>query len=417
MGYRVPIKAYGKLKKEQIQYMWVSEAGACEKCQALDGKIYNTADEIPDKPHPNCKCWIDLIENQDAITDPIEQIRAEKREEESVKLELLKLEGDIKCLEDECKIGIMQIREDIELLDNCEKFIQDKEIKQIREIKILLDESLELLNENSQSLDDTNNQLKNQEIEFTKLNTIDLLNFSSKLFKLKIQTNKTAESINKINRVVKDLPKKIKKDLETTLIRYLPQPLLDLGITKKGKALNAEDGAAFWLIASTKFENETVQNYINKNGYICDSISDIGDANIEKFVRKNLYKQVKSYDSRGVIYKQNSTISKAIIQSKEIKEFISKNKNKLLSTKKLENNSLEFANGNLFYAYHYANIYDIHLDKNNNLHAMVIDIYDFNEGESNELVKRGRKLQLDGKLEVYFNIAIIFIPYLEWINY
>jgi len=42
-------------------YIWRSEEGACEKCQALNGLKFTNADEIPDKPHPNCRCWIETV--------------------------------------------------------------------------------------------------------------------------------------------------------------------------------------------------------------------------------------------------------------------------------------------------------------------------------------------------------------------
>ena len=45
-------------------YIWRTEPGACEACQALDGTEYTSTDEIPDKVHPNCKCYIDVINNQ-----------------------------------------------------------------------------------------------------------------------------------------------------------------------------------------------------------------------------------------------------------------------------------------------------------------------------------------------------------------
>lgn len=40
-------------------YVWRSEEGACEKCQALNGLAYTNTNKIPDKPHPNCRCWIE----------------------------------------------------------------------------------------------------------------------------------------------------------------------------------------------------------------------------------------------------------------------------------------------------------------------------------------------------------------------
>ena len=46
-----------------LTYIWRTELGACATCQAPDGTKYSSTDEIPDKPHPNCKCYIDVVEN------------------------------------------------------------------------------------------------------------------------------------------------------------------------------------------------------------------------------------------------------------------------------------------------------------------------------------------------------------------
>lgn len=43
-------------------YIWRTEEGACEKCQALNGLTFSNIDDIPDKPHPNCRCWVEVID-------------------------------------------------------------------------------------------------------------------------------------------------------------------------------------------------------------------------------------------------------------------------------------------------------------------------------------------------------------------
>lgn len=51
------------------KYVWVSSEGACEKCQALDGKEFDSVDEIPDVPHPNCKCYVDIAKSNNSKED------------------------------------------------------------------------------------------------------------------------------------------------------------------------------------------------------------------------------------------------------------------------------------------------------------------------------------------------------------
>lgn len=53
-----------------IQYIWHTEPNACETCQALDGKVYENEDDIPEKPHPNCKCSIEIIDKDNKQDKP-----------------------------------------------------------------------------------------------------------------------------------------------------------------------------------------------------------------------------------------------------------------------------------------------------------------------------------------------------------
>lgn len=49
-----------------IKYIWQASDGSCDACQYLDGTEYDFAEDIPDKPHPNCNCYIEEIcENDD----------------------------------------------------------------------------------------------------------------------------------------------------------------------------------------------------------------------------------------------------------------------------------------------------------------------------------------------------------------
>ena len=47
------------------RYVWHTDDGACDECQALDGMEFDYVEDIPDRPHPNCKCWVEVIENGD----------------------------------------------------------------------------------------------------------------------------------------------------------------------------------------------------------------------------------------------------------------------------------------------------------------------------------------------------------------
>ena len=48
------------------RYIWRSENSGktCKACKALDGKEFNFYDEIPERPHPNCKCTVEVIKER-----------------------------------------------------------------------------------------------------------------------------------------------------------------------------------------------------------------------------------------------------------------------------------------------------------------------------------------------------------------
>lgn len=56
------VKNYNSQKDDNNNdkiYVWHAMPGACETCEDLDGNIYYKKEDIPKKPHPNCKCTIE----------------------------------------------------------------------------------------------------------------------------------------------------------------------------------------------------------------------------------------------------------------------------------------------------------------------------------------------------------------------
>lgn len=46
------------------KYFWEAEnsENTCDKCKELDGQVFEFEDEVPERPHPNCKCKVKVIE-------------------------------------------------------------------------------------------------------------------------------------------------------------------------------------------------------------------------------------------------------------------------------------------------------------------------------------------------------------------
>ena len=57
-----------------VKYIWHSEHGehTCDECRELDGQVFDFYDELPDHPHPNCKCYVEIVENED-VKLPIDE--------------------------------------------------------------------------------------------------------------------------------------------------------------------------------------------------------------------------------------------------------------------------------------------------------------------------------------------------------
>lgn len=51
------------------KYVWVAEDGACDDCQAMDGTEYDNPDDAPIPLHPNCKCRIEEIADDEPNDD------------------------------------------------------------------------------------------------------------------------------------------------------------------------------------------------------------------------------------------------------------------------------------------------------------------------------------------------------------
>ena len=43
------------------RFVWKANKGACKKCTSMDNKMFVNKKDIPQKPHPNCKCRINKI--------------------------------------------------------------------------------------------------------------------------------------------------------------------------------------------------------------------------------------------------------------------------------------------------------------------------------------------------------------------
>lgn len=66
------VKMTDKILKGYItnnRYIWNANEGACKKCTSMDNKMFVNKKDIPQKPHPNCKCRVNKIQFADRKND------------------------------------------------------------------------------------------------------------------------------------------------------------------------------------------------------------------------------------------------------------------------------------------------------------------------------------------------------------
>ncbi|MBD5401774.1 peptidoglycan DD-metalloendopeptidase family protein [bacterium] len=53
------------------KYIWHSENSehTCDKCKELDGQVFDFYDEVPERPHPNCRCTVEIVEDLNNKTE------------------------------------------------------------------------------------------------------------------------------------------------------------------------------------------------------------------------------------------------------------------------------------------------------------------------------------------------------------
>ena len=152
------------------RYVWVAEDGACDDCQAMDGTEYESPDDAPIPLHPNCKCRVEIIEDDEPINpdddepcDCVERLDAliaeleeGQSEAESVESELQTETEDLEKMVSRAENIIEEMNETLSILEDeygqhlsdCENNIDAiyNEISgKVEEVKKLLQEILDLL--------------------------------------------------------------------------------------------------------------------------------------------------------------------------------------------------------------------------------------------------------------------------------
>ncbi len=245
---------------------------------------------------------------------------------------MAKLLGDAKSLEQEIDEYIRRINE------------QDREVEKLEST---IDTS-KLEPKDKQKLSD----LK-ENIDFAKYKG-DKAKQEVSILQDKIATTETIKEISKVKYELQKL-----RQYSENMITEAKLKIFTLGIDVIG-SINQPDAVALWNISvdGLQYDNK----YIKENGKIYNTIGDLKDYKLEQTVQNKIQKQMGVSDSKGIVFHKNSSLSRAIKNSDELRKFITDNKNTLIKTGTVENKSISFNKGNLKNALHNVDIIETYID-------------------------------------------------------
>lgn len=253
-----------------------------------------------------------------------------------------------------------------------------------------------------------NYKSNNANMKSNIMNSVKKFSFTDKISDVKNNVTKTYK--NTLKKALYGTPL-----MRTGLHKY-PQVerfLLENGMDLHEILKGGRDGKELFKASLYNFEKSG--DYIKKNGFLLNSTSEL-PPQLQSIVSNKLYGQIGVYDSKGIVFKPDSSISQSVAESDIFKNFVHENKVGFLTGETI-NSSVYFNDwGNTHIAIGHADIVDAFVDSEGTLIAKVIDVYDFNEGDPLFLVEWAHNLQELGMLTNFFTVSVIMIPYDEWIK-
>lgn len=355
---------YGNVTYDSdIEYEWVTEPGACEKCRALDGKRFEHSDEIPDRPHPNCKCRIKVHQT---YKDPLKNLRETRIQS---KHEQEKLEGDIRVLQDE----------NIAYLNAVHNVIGDDIYKEVLKDIVGAETDLEL-------------KLMQDELTF-------------------IHNLYETGSLRKL--------------IEDDIVEKTDLQQANLGGKFYAWFMNMPESYAFFKLGINdklgESETKDTLDYIQKNGHMYNSLSELNNPQEAERILARIHAEKEEKhrtDTRIVKFNPDSSVASAIKNSNAFKAFVKKHANDFINGNIIYDEKIEFTNvdRDLYSTFHGATIRMAYLDKNNNLIVTLEDYYNFNPGRTSLKGRIGYKLEKQGDLIPYYVIVKLVVPMKKYEN-
>lgn len=196
---------------------------------------------------------------------------------------------------------------------------------------------------------------------------------------------------------------------------YPKKKLIDAGMALKNVNDNMNNAKEFWKASSHDFKDS--KDYINRNGSLVYSVSDLPTKEFQEIVRKKLEGQFGKSDTLGVIFKPHSDISQLLSQSKEIISFFQKNIKPLLNGEIVNSSSYFNSDSDLKYSLGHADIVYAHINKQGYLKLIILDTYDFNKDDPDWKVKIARQVEEAGIIREYYTLMLVEIDMNTWLKW
>ena len=191
-------------------------------------------------------------------------------------------------------------------------------------------------------------------------------------------------------------------------IEHINNPLIRLG----AKSIMGTEATEQYYMAQA-------DHYLNtkfaKKHLILDNYKDV-PSELQPQLKNKIIEQIgedKLSTTKGIYIDSDSSTAKNLVKTllanNDFNLILAKNKDKLKRNIHI-NSSMEFTDLNFNNAIHYADIIDLHYNKNGELECLIADTYDFNKKSLSEKVKQARKLQEEGKLIPYFSYYHVIFP-------
>ena len=380
---------------DEITYQWQTEPNACKTCRDLNGKEFYNAKDVPNKPHPNCKCKIVIITLGTYI----------------------KFETNL----NNYNSVILEIQEDIkELIEKLNRYMNNLNL-QNKEIGSLFNVL--------KNIPETDDRIIHLTIMLTNHNK-EIMNAKIELEKITMQINEIKNELKHCNnpeiykyeyQKLKNLAKgKFMYILELNSfyafnIKFAIKNIADTyGFIHSIILYDMPEAYSLYCVASpNKDYNEA---YVQKNGYLFKNINDINIPELENDIRKRIKNEMKLDDCKVLVLKTNSSLAQKIAQSNTLKKFLKDNIHYLKQYKNIPYTKITFENDDhdLYAAIHGGIFKDAHLDKQDNLYIRVEDFYNFEVRFTSDKAIIGRYLQDTKQLIPYYLIVNLKISKENW---